>query len=250
MLQSTLVGWRAHVILKALCSDFVGSSQHFGSEWFGNFGRNSFYTNSAGETFFTEFFCSSVIILVSKHTYCQRKHWKITEYRRQHGNSINWTIQRKLSSQQEKQQKDIWIHAVYEEWKVGKISYMNTKHTKYHQHSINRENSFTLKGNKDEKKYNKNILNFPTLRHLPQKFVIKSEQHVCFFFYVLYSLPPTSTSFKVFSIIHSGVIALSFFYSLFFVGKTLENPATKNLPIQNKKHLIEGKWNISNGKKA
>ena len=97
MLQSTLVGWRAHVILKAQCSDFVGSSQHFGSEWFGNFGRNSFYTYSAGENIFHGNYFVQVWLywFPCTHTFMLNTEI-ITEYRRQHGNSINWTIQRKL----------------------------------------------------------------------------------------------------------------------------------------------------------
>lgn len=80
MLQSTLVGWRAHVILKEQCSDFVGSSQHFGSEWFWEFWKEFFlYIYSAGENiqFFTEIFLLEfVIILVSMHTYFYIKHWE------------------------------------------------------------------------------------------------------------------------------------------------------------------------------
>lgn len=62
-------------------------------------------------------------------------------------------------------------------------------------------------------------------------------------------LPPQPLPhFKFFSIIHSGVIALSFLFLC--VGKTWENPATKK-NLSNRKrqkkiqHLIEGKWNIS-----
>lgn len=165
----------------------------FGSEWFGNFGRNSFYTNLAGENHFSRNFFVQVWLYWFPSTHTVKGNTEKSQSIEDNMATASIGPNSASSQASKKNNKRIYGSMLYtnnEKW--GKIPYMNTKHTKYHQHSINRENSFTLKGNKDKNKNNKNILNFPTLRHLPQKFVIKSEQHVCFFFYVICSTSPCS----------------------------------------------------------